>query len=483
MPIDLLYPQKYLHATASATDRPRFHFAPPACWMNDPNGLVWFRGRYHLFHQCNPLSPLPGRMGWGHATSLDGLHWEYQPLVLVPDGGFAEEGSDLPAGGCFTGSPIVKDDRLYLLYTNCTSDPEGSTTQLQHLAFSDDGMTFHKIPSPVIASYPPDGSEQFRDPKVWKHGEHWYCIIGSCRNGLGNVLLYRSDDLQNWTYIGESLRAESAQTQGWMWECPSLFSVNGVDILMISPMGLENQGVICAYFVGNLDYQTGRFTPRSFHSLCHSPEFYSAQVYQVDGYDAPVLISWMQHWVVPEYPTVKEGWNGVHSLHYLCGYDSVSDRLTLRPVPQIKTLRIKEVSLDKIESHSFEVLLSASLPDSSTSGSLELQLCRSEDGTEYTSISYNVSSGILTVDCSHSGKKGGNLVSSGLVGRENRTLNLQIFVDCCSIEVLAGSGTHLFSHRIFPSSGSNGATLSTSNIKIQDLHVFQLDSIYNISND
>lgn len=491
MAIDGFYAQSMVKQAQADPQRPAYHFAPPAAWMNDPNGFVYFKGQYHLFYQCNPLGPQPGRMGWGHATSPDGLHWQHQPLAMAPKGGFAAEGAKLPEGGCFTGCPVVRDDILYLLYTRATKGEDGEMEQVQCLAWSEDGLHFTQEDEPVIGAFPPEGSEQFRDPKVWRRGDAWYCVIGSCKNGLGNALLYQSKDLREWTYVGEMLRAASAQEHGWMWECPSLFTVDGVDILLFSPMGLEDKGIICAYFTGKLDYETGWFQAKGFHPLCHSPEFYSAQVYTPQGYDAPVLISWMQHWVVPEYPTAQNGWNGVHSLHYSCGYDARSDRLLLTAVPQYQKLR-KQIllagsaqaisSLGGVASDSFELLLKLDIGDAGDNDGFALNLRCSEDQSEYTQLRYQPATGMLTVDCTHSGQQGGNLVSSGEVGRDLSALTLHIFVDRCSIEVMADGGKHLFCHRIFPKEDSRGMQLSCSGaIRVDRLEIYEMEDVWAIS--
>lgn len=487
MAIDTLYPQELLKKAALDSSRPKYHFSPPAAWMNDPNGLVFFKGKYHLFHQCNPLSPNPGRMGWGHAISNDGgVHWSYEPLALIPDNGFNEETASLPDGGCFTGCPVVKDDKLYLIYTNSSTGENGEVSQIQRIAVSEDGYTFKKIPTPIIDCFPPEGSEQFRDPKVWRHGEQWYCVIGSCKDGLGNVLLYRSIDLYHWEYVGEMLRANSVEEHGWMWECPSFFTIDDTDFLLISPMGLEEKGIICGYFIGKLDYDTGKFKADSFHNLCHSPEFYSAQVYTPEGYDTPVLIGWMQHWIVPEYPTKKCGWNGVHSLHYACGYDKDSGRLTLNPVPRIHSLRQNALHLSEgadpllgVNCDAFELDISVDFHEAKENAKFDLYLRCNNDGNEYTCVSYDYSSGKVKVDCSHSGQHGGNLISEGYVGSEFGVFSMQVFVDCCSIEVIVNGGEHIFSHRIFPSEDSQKMSLLYSDgAQIKTLSIYPMKSIY-----
>lgn len=118
---------------------PQFHFASRAGWINDPNGLVFFQGEYHLFYQTAPQSLFWSEVSWGHATSADLIHWNHVSLALAP----SESYDDDPRGGCFSGSPIVWDDKLWLFYTGCTYGRDGFL-QTQCMAWSEDGIHFHK---------------------------------------------------------------------------------------------------------------------------------------------------------------------------------------------------------------------------------------------------------------------------------------------------------------------------------------------------
>ena len=137
------------------------HFEPEKGWINDPNGLVFFRGEYHAFFQHNPYEPKWGPMHWGHAVSRDLIHWNELPIALSPDQPYEN------SGGCFSGGALVKDNVLYVFYT-AVSEELGQT---QCLAMSRDGVHFEKYPgNPIIKSYPSDGSEDFRDPHVFEYG-------------------------------------------------------------------------------------------------------------------------------------------------------------------------------------------------------------------------------------------------------------------------------------------------------------------------
>jgi len=129
----------------SVPPRLRYHLEPRKGWMNDPNGLVFFRGRYHAFFQHNPHAPAWDTMHWGHAVSDDLLHWEELPIALAPDQWYEDD------GGCWSGSAVVLDDRLYLFYTGVSAE----LGQAQCVAWSDDGLRFHKYANnPVIRRAP-----------------------------------------------------------------------------------------------------------------------------------------------------------------------------------------------------------------------------------------------------------------------------------------------------------------------------------------
>ena len=145
--------------------RQRYHFMPQTGWLNDPNGLIYFRGKYHFFFQHNPYSGFWDSMHWGHAISEDMLHWEYLPPALAP----SEVYDDHPKGGCFSGSAIEHDNKLFLMYTGTANKGRGYE-QTQCIAYSEDGIHFEKYEgNPVLTA--PEGilPDMFRDPKVWKH--------------------------------------------------------------------------------------------------------------------------------------------------------------------------------------------------------------------------------------------------------------------------------------------------------------------------
>jgi beta-fructofuranosidase len=185
--------------------RPVYHFTPRKGWMNDPKGLIQFRGSYHAFYQHYPHAPEPGPMHWGHAISRDLVHWDHLPIALYPG----------PKGepSCFSGSAVDNKGELTLIYTAHRN--KHSPREVQCVAAGMDGIHFTNYAyNPVIPAPPPGYGEDFRDPYVFRRGEYWYLVAGCTRDGRGGVLLYRSKDLRQWDYRGLLCVSDGGQGTG-----------------------------------------------------------------------------------------------------------------------------------------------------------------------------------------------------------------------------------------------------------------------------
>jgi fructan beta-fructosidase len=243
--------------------RPQIHFTPKTGWMNDPNGMVFYNGTYHLMYQYNPDSTVWGPMHWGHATSKDLIHWEHRPIALYPDS----------LGTIFSGSAVVdlpntsgfgKDGKPPLVAIFTHHDHAGeragsSTYQNQSIAYSvDEGKTWTKYSGNPVVKNP--GIKDFRDPKVSWHqaSKKWIMTLAT----LDRISFYSSPNLKDWTK--ESEFGKDVGAHGGVWECPDLFplDVNGktiwVLLVSINPGG-PNGGSATQYFTGDFDGKT--FTP------------------------------------------------------------------------------------------------------------------------------------------------------------------------------------------------------------------------------
>ncbi|QYR22305.1 glycoside hydrolase family 32 protein [Paenibacillus sp. sptzw28] len=431
-------------------------------WMNDPNGFVQYKGQYHLFYQHYPYKPAWGPMHWGHAITHDLIKWEYMPVALAPGGEFDRD-------GCFSGSAIEKDGKLVLMYTGhfmTGPDKDRDYKQAQGIAVSEDGLTFAKWDGNPVIGYDgiPDGISQkdFRDPKVFMLGGRYYAVLGS-NDGQGNglVLLYRSDDLLQWTYV--NVLAASDGSFGDNWECPDLFRLGVKDVFMLSPQRMPSQGEAyrnlhsTMYVVGKFDPAEGRFHFERYAPVDHGFDFYAPQS-TIDDKGRRIVIGWMDMWET-EMPTQNDHhWAGAMSLPREAVLDR--ERVLFRPVQEIEAYRYNPFELQ-------DLTLEGERDIESGGDSYELQIVfeagNAEEfgvklrvgGEEETVLSYRPDDGLFRFNRERAGigPGGERRVQVGLA--EGR-LSLRIFVDKSSVEAFIGDGEYVVTGRIYPRPQSLG---------------------------
>ncbi|OAT31904.1 sucrose-6-phosphate hydrolase [Buttiauxella brennerae ATCC 51605] len=428
---------------------PHYHLAARAGWMNDPNGLVWFDGWFHAFYQHHPYSTQWGPMHWGHARSRDLLHWEHLPVALAPEG---PEDKD----GCFSGSAVVNGDELALVYTGHKyhGDPasDDNLYQVQCLATSKDGIGFTRH-GQVIDT--PAGLHHFRDPKVWREGETWYMVVGARVGDTGQVRLYRSDDLHHWEDAG--LLAEAQEGMGFMWECPDFFTLNGKQVLMFSPQGMEARGYDnrnlfqSGYLVGQ--WQPGEaFSQQSaFQEMDHGHDFYAPQSFLTpDG--RRIVIGWMAMWESP-LPEQQDGWAGMLTLPRELTL-TADNRLQMRPARELESLRrswqnwpvntLKNKALRVMdECETTEVILEWDL---SASNAEQFGIALEEGMRLY--VDAQAQRLVLERHYPQLGLCGQRSVPLP----QSTTLSLRVFFDSSSVEVFVNDGEACLSSRIYPES-------------------------------
>lgn len=328
--------------------RPRFHLLPARNWMNDPNGPIFFNGKYHMFFQYNPLAAVWGDMSWYHAVSPDMLHWTHLPLAMTPTPGSPD------SFGCFSGSAIQVGTRVYQVYTGTRlasnelatiRDGTNNIQESQCLAYSDDASLVHwtKLPQPIVPM-PPEGINitGFRDPSAWKQDGWYYMTVASGEAEVGGcVLLYRTrnlEDPKSWEYLHKLVSGEwngrktaNPCDDGEMWECPDFFALDGGHVLIYSTLGKV------LWQSGKMDRATMKFTPAKTGELDLGA--YYAPKTQLDAHGRRILWGWIQ-----ERRSDKEmkaaGWSGMMSLPRVLSLD-VDGTLRIKALPETASLRAR----------------------------------------------------------------------------------------------------------------------------------------------
>ncbi|PWC10950.1 sucrose-6-phosphate hydrolase [Brenneria corticis] len=318
--------------------RPHWHLSPNVGLLNDPNGFIQHNGRYHLFYQWNPLACAHGAKFWGHWSSPDLVNWRHEPVALVPSESYETH-------GCYSGSAVVDNGAITLIYTGNVKYADGSRSAFQCLARENADGEYDKL-GPVL-TLPEGYTGHVRDPKVWRHDDRWYMVLGAQdKQRQGKVLLYRSDDLRGWEPIAEiaGSRLGGLGDFGYMWECPDLFRLNGQDVLICCPQGVPAQEerylntFQAGYLVGTLDYQSGDYPHHGFSELDLGFEFYAPQTTSSED-GRRLLFGWM---AIPDEneffaPTIAHGW--IHTMTCPRELTLREGKLYQRPARELQQLR------------------------------------------------------------------------------------------------------------------------------------------------
>ena len=290
--------------TITKIKEPAFHITGERGWINDPNGLIHYKNQYHAFFQHYPDDIKWGPMHWGHVVSDDLTNWKYLPIALTP-------GDDCDKNGCFSGSAIVHDGKLWLMYTGFIENQGGeSIRQVQCLAESDDGITFKKHGIVIGENNLPEGYApcDFRDPKVWFHNDYFWCIVAARKiEGRGRILLYKSKDLFNWEFVNDLFGKDSA---GTMIECPDYNEELGYlmfcEQFQPSENGIHLNIHSCRWCIGKIDYSTGLFKEDSRGIVDYGFDMYAPQTFV----GKPIFMGWLNMWD-RNIPSAKYGFAGM----------------------------------------------------------------------------------------------------------------------------------------------------------------------------
>ncbi|MGX7390976.1 glycoside hydrolase family 32 protein [Dolosigranulum pigrum] len=434
--------------------RLHYHLMPEVGWLNDPNGAVQFNGTYHIYHQYVPETPNGGRTHWGHKTSQDLVHFTEEDIFLSPTESFDTD-------GVYSGNAFVHEGQLHFFYTGNVKQPgdhdytySGREQNTIHVTSTDGFSVDSREVVIPHADYPDEYTDHIRDPKVFQHEETFYMILGARkRSNTGAILLYESSDLSNWSLSGEFI--EGTEDEGYMWECPDYFAVDGQDILILSPQGIlpttyqyHNPHAAC-YVLGAVNWDEVRFgRSTDFRELDRGFDFYAPQTFE-DEHGRRIMWGWMGIGdTEPEYlnPTVARGWQ--HALTLPRELRVVDGELRQLPLPEYNILRQNQVTHQltvdgptEIEGLSGEVYeMMIQLEETPDDFSLTLR--------QDTVIDYR--DGLLTLKHGPSG-----------YGRRKRQIELSeltelhLFSDTSSLEIFINHGEYVMSTRVYPEPGKD----------------------------
>ena len=482
--------------------RPRYHYTPAHSWANDPNGLLWYKGEWHLFYQNNPFAITVGNgnghLSWGHAVSTDLIHWTQLP-VAIPD----EKNIHI-----FSGSAVVdyhntsglcrnpshdENSCLVALYTGATWNGKDYVHQDQNVAFSNDkGRHWTKYNSnPVIDLHLRD----FRDPKVIWHGPSQSWIMAVALPNEHKVRLYRSRNLREWTKLSDF---GPAGATGGQYECPDLFELHSpagkpkwVLVVNVNPGGRDG-GSAAQYFVGDFDGVTFTNDNPASTTLWQDwgKDFYAATTFfnAPPGDENRYQIAWLSNWQYAT-RTPETGFRGMMDIPRVLTLRQERDglRLIQQPVKQLDQLRESEVHA----SGSIEAVNGYLQGQRLTGRQLDIELSidpadASEFGLHIAGATIGISIGanqddhiFIDRDAPAFDPNFPGRHTAPLTLTPHQPVALRILLDASSLEVFAQDGAVTLTDRIFPTDDTVPQFYSKSgNTKITAAHFWKMKSIW-----
>ena len=428
--------------------RPVYHHTPLYGWMNDPNGMFYKDGVWHLYYQYNPYGSQWENMHWGHSTSKDLLHWEAQPMGLEPDW----------LGSIFSGSCVTNDNEVVAFYTSA------GMHQTQSMAVSKDGgRTFEKYSgNPVLTtSDVPD----FRDPKAfWNEDiKAWNLILAAGQE----MRIYSSMDLKEWKY--ESSFGKEYGNHSGVWECPDLFKLSGgtaehskwVLLCNINPGGPFG-GSATQYFVGQFDGH--KFTCESMPTVTKWLDYGKDHYATVSFYNAPdnrrVVLAWMSNWQYANQVPTKQYRSG-NSIPRDLGLFRCGEETYVSVVPSKEMLAVRGAKVKK-PTEACEIIVD-------TKGQTEIVLSNAKG--EQVTMSYDGAKQTFSMDRTKSGDVSfsENFACTTVAPTYGQLKQLRIFIDRCSIEVFDTEGKIAMTNLVFPSEPYNTIKVKGGKVTIYDV--------------
>ena len=457
--------------------RPQVHFSPKEKWMNDPNGMVFYKGIYHLFFQYHPGSTKWGPMHWGHATSSDLIHWQQQPIALFPDS----------LGYIFSGSAVVdynntsgfaKNGEIPLIAIFTHSDPKGAKEkrndfQNQSIAYSlDEGQTWIKYAGNPVLKNP--GIVDFRDPKVmwYEAGKKWIMTLAT----KDKISFYSSPDLKAWKL--ESDFGKNLGAHGGVWECPDLFELedNGkkiwVLVVNLNPGG-PNKGSATQYFLGNFD--GNRFMPYGTDTkwMDYGPDEYAGVTWSNTG-ERKIFLGWMSNWLYANLVPSVAWRNAMTIPRSLLIIHVGKDRFVAsQPIQELSKIQSESIVAENLKvSQRFDlsektgVLKFPCLFKFDMKENKDFSLVFTNDKEEKLTIGYNKKLSQYFIDRTLSGKVDfqKDFAAKHTAPRltDQKRMNLTIILDESSVELFADDGLTVMTEIFFPDKPYNKIHIQTN---------------------
>ena len=438
--------------------RPTYHFSPLYGWMNDPNGMVYKDGEYHLFYQHNPYGSKWGNMHWGHAISKDLINWEHRPDAITPDA----------LGTIFSGSAVVDTDNtagfgagaIVAIYT------QNSDRQVQSIAYStDNGRSFTKYENnPVLTS----DARDFRDPKVFWHKEtqRWIMLLA-----VGQEMqIFSSSNLKDWAF--ESSFGEGQGAHGGVWECPDLFElpVDGTNekkwvlLCNLNPGGPFG-GSATQYFVGTFNgKEFVNESPSKTNWMDWGKDHYATVTWSDAPDNRRIAIAWMSNWqYANDVPTSQ--YRSPNSVPRDLSLFTVDGETYLQSAPSPELLKLRDIS----KKRSFKVNGTRTIKDmiAGNEGAYEIELTIENqhadvigfrlynDKGEEVDMQYDMKEKKFSMDRRKSGEVGFNenfpMLTWTTIESGKDELKLRLFVDKSSVEAFGDGGRFVMTNQVFPS--------------------------------
>lgn len=471
--------------------RPQYHFSPPSKWMNDPNGMVYYKGEYHLFYQHYPDSTVWGPMHWGHAVSKDLVYWKHLPIALYPDSlGLIFSGSVVVDKNNTSGLQKGSELPLVALYTyhDLKKEKAGKEMDFQYqgMAYSlNRGRTWTKYEkNPVIKN---NGVKDFRDPKVFWHkaSKHWVMVLAVA----DRIDFYRSKNLREWDYTGSFGKEHGSH--GGVWECPDLLEmpVSGSKekkwVLIVSiGNGGPNGGSATQYFVGDFNGETfiNSNTKETVLWLDYGPDNYAGVTWSNVGREH-LFLGWMSNWNYAQVVPTKS-WRSAMTIPRTLHLQKTPAGLYVfsKPVKQLSILRNSTQKMLLAKPHTTNGLAEVVVTfDPSASSGNDFGVNFSNKKNQTLRVGFNKRLNQFFIDRS---KAGDTSFASSFTGKamaprllDNKLVSLHIFIDHSSVEVFADDGAVVLTSLFFPADVMKTVEIFGSDA-VKEATVFQLKSVW-----